>query len=136
MKTSYFIKSKEENQIGNVKPHQHEKIKNTGRTKPNKKKNKLARYELALKHNVFHSKNCLIIGQLNVNRSQPGLEPLNFTVYITSRINVNSSKVSDFHFQIGTLTSKDPAPEQKLLVLFKAPHPQKPPGTNYQQSPS
>ncbi len=95
------------------------------------RKSKLARHELALKHNVFHSKNCLII-QLNVIRSQPGLEPLNFAVYITSKINVNSSKVSDFHFQIGTLMS---TPEQKLPVLFKAPDPQRPPGTDYQQSP-
>ena len=100
------------------------------------RKSKLARHELALKHNVFHSKNCLIIGQLNVNRSQPGLEPLNFTVYITSKINVNSSKVSDFHFQIGTLMSKDHAPEQKPMVLLRAPGPQRPPVTNYQQSPS
>ncbi len=65
------------------------------------RKSKLARHELALKQNVFHSKNRLIIGQLIVNISQPGLEPLNFAVYITSKINVNSSKMSDFHFQIG-----------------------------------
>jgi hypothetical protein len=100
------------------------------------RKSKLARHKLALKHNVFHSKNCLIISQLNVIRSQPGLEPLNFAVYITSKINVNSSKMSDFHFQIGTLMSKDPTPEQTLPVLFKAPDPQRPPGTDYQQSPS
>jgi len=135
MKISYFIK-RERRSNKNVKPHQlRKKVKNIGRTKPKKKKNKLARHKLALQHDVFNSKNYLIIRQLHVNSSQPSLEPLNFTVYIASKINVNSSKVSDFHFQIGTLMSKDHAPEQKLLILFRAPSPQRPPGTNYQQSP-
>jgi hypothetical protein len=53
VKISYFIKSKEENQNGNVKPHQHEKIKKkTQVAQKIKKKNKLARQKLALKHNV------------------------------------------------------------------------------------
>jgi hypothetical protein len=62
-----------------------EKIKNTGRTKPNKKKNKLTRQQLALKRDVFNSKNCLIIRQLNVHRSQHNLEPLNSTFHATDR---------------------------------------------------
>ncbi len=85
VKISYFIKSKEENQNGNVKPHQHEKIKNTGRTKPKKEKNKLARQKLALKHNVFSSKNYPIIRQLNAHRSQHDLDPINFTFHATDR---------------------------------------------------
>jgi hypothetical protein len=61
-------------------------------------------------------------------------QPLNFTVQIASKINDNSFQVSDFHFQIGTLMSKDHAHEQKLLVLFRVPSSQKPPVTNSQQS--
>ena len=49
------------------------------------------------------------------------------------KINDNSSQVSNFHFQISTLMSKHHAHEQKLLVLFRTPSPQRPPGTNYQQ---
>jgi hypothetical protein len=136
MKINYFIK-RERRSNKNVKPHQTEKkVKNKGRTKPKKKKNKLARHKLALQHDVFNSKNCPIIRQLHVNSSQPSLEPLNFTVYIASKINISSSQVSDSHFQIGTLMSKDHAPEQKLLILFRAPSPQRPPGTNYEQSTS
>jgi hypothetical protein len=82
----------------------------------------------------FNSRNCLILGQLNVNKSQPSLEQLNFTVRNASEISDNSFQVSNFHFQIGTLMSKDHAHEQKLLVLFRAPSPQKPPVTNCQQS--
>jgi transcription initiation factor IIF auxiliary subunit len=136
MKISYFIKRKRRsNEKGQTSSTQ-KKVKNIGRTKPKKKKNKLARHKLAIKHDVLNSKNCLKIRQLHDNSSQPSLEPLNFTVYIASEINDNSSKVSDFHFQIGTLMSKDHAPEQKLLVLFRAPGPQRPPGTDYQQSPN
>jgi hypothetical protein len=50
-----------------------------------RKKNKLARQQLALKNDVFNSKNCLIIRQLNVHRSQHNLEPLNFTFHATDR---------------------------------------------------
>jgi hypothetical protein len=61
-------------------------------------KNKLARHKLALKHNVFNSKNCLIIRQLDVHRNQHNLEPLNFTFHATDR-----SKSSLF---LGTIVQK------------------------------
>ncbi len=82
----------------------------------------------------FNSKNCLILGQLNVHRRQPNLEPLNLTVKIASKISNNSFQVSDFNFQIGTLTLKSHEVELKLLVLFRVPSSQKPPVTNCQQS--
>jgi hypothetical protein len=108
VKISYFIKSKEENQNRNVKPHQHKKIKNTGRRKQIKKKNKLARQKLALKHDVFNSKNCLIIRQLNVHRNQHNLDPLNFTSHATDR-----SKSSLF---LGTIVRKG-----KITSILEAP---------------
>jgi hypothetical protein len=137
MKINYFIK-RERRSNKNVKPHQTGKKLKTkvAQNQKKKKKNKLARHKLALQHDVFNSKNRPIIRQLHVNSSQPSLEPLNFTVYIASKINISSSQVSDSHFQIGTLMSKDHAPEQKLLILFRAPSPQRPPGTNYEQSTS
>ncbi len=88
----------------------------------------------ALKHDAFSfkkKKKLSIAEQINVTSSQPRLEPLNLTVYIALKINDNSSKVSDFHSQIGTLMSKAHAPEQKLLVLFRTSGPQRPPVTNY-----
>ncbi len=136
VKISYFIKRKVENQNGNVKPHKHEKIKNTGRTK-HKKKNKLARQKLALKRDVFNSKNCLIKRQLNVHRSQHNLDPLNFTFHATDRSKSSlflgtivqkgiitsileaPAKSVRSNSQIGTLIIKSKAPKHWLQLLLK-----------------
>ncbi len=82
MKVSYFIKRKRKSNR-DVKPHQHrKKVKNISHTKLYKKR---ARQKLALKHDVFNSKNCLIIRQLDVHRSQHNLESLNFTFHAADR---------------------------------------------------
>ncbi len=135
MKNSYFIKRKRRSNK-DVKPHQHrKKLKNTGRTKPNKKKeNKLARHKLALKTRRFQ------LQELSNNKAakcqQKPAQPraAEFHNLHRFKINDNSSQVSNFHFQISTLMSKDHASEQKPLVLFRAPSPQRPPVTNYQRS--
>ncbi len=135
MKISYFIK---EEKTATPTIRQQDKLtRNLEKTSKHKSRETVQEKntpQISTDTKRINSKNYLILGQLNVNRSQPSLEPLNFTVQITSKINDNSSQVSDFHFQIGTLMSKNHANDQKLLVLFRAPSPQKPPVTNYQQS--
>jgi len=101
----------------------------------------------------FDSKNCLIIGQLAVHRSQLNLELLDFTLQTTdrskhslflgtlvqkeiiaSKISDISFQVSDFNFQIGTLMFESHALEQRLPVLFRVRSSPKPPVINCQQS--
>ncbi len=133
MKISYFIKERKNGKANDSSTRQtHEKHrKKTSKHKSRETvQEKRSTPQISTDTKRINSKNCLILGQLNVNRSQPSLEPLNFTVQIAPKINDNSSQVSDFHFQIGTLMSKDHAHEHKLLVLFRAPSPQKPPVTN------
>ncbi len=86
MKISYFIKKKKEIKHRHQTASTNKKNKSISRTKPNKEREtELASDKLTLKHDVFNSKHCSMLKQLNVNRSQPSLEPLSFTVYVASK---------------------------------------------------
>jgi hypothetical protein len=107
------------------------------RTICEKKKNKLARHKLALTHNVFHSRNCLIIGQRNVYKNQRNIEPLDFTLKPQVAENIASFLAPKFkksdHFinkrhqlqivqiqpQKKLAMFKSHALEQRLLILLK-----------------
>ena len=107
MKIGYFIK---ENKMETSTLHQHGILtQNSGKTSKHKShrtkqgKEQNSTPQISTDTRRFNSKNCLILGQLNVHRSQLSLELLNFTVQIASKISDNSFQVSDLNFRIGTL---------------------------------
>ena len=82
MKIGYFIKEKKD-QNGNVKLHQRsEKTLRTQVAQNQIRKEQISTPQISTKKqdDVFNTKNGPIIRQLNVNRSQPSLGPLSFTV--------------------------------------------------------
>jgi hypothetical protein len=86
MKISYFIKERK-----TEKPtiRQHNKLtRNFEKTSKHKSRETVREKstpQISTDTKRINSKNRLILGQLNVNRSQPSLEPLNFTVQIASK---------------------------------------------------
>ena len=96
------------------------------------------------------SKNCLVIGQLAVHRSQLGLELLDLTVQatnrrencvlllpvlqedvVTSKIHHISLQMLDSGLEVRLLMLKPHPLKQRLLVLFQVLTATKPPVTNY-----
>ncbi len=157
MKIGYFI---EENKMETSTLHQHgilaqnsEKTSKHKPHRPEQEEEQNSTPQVSTDTRRFGSKNCLIIGQLNVHRSQLGLELLDFTIQTTdrskhsvffgtlvqkeiiaSRISDISFQGSDFNFQIGTRMFESHVLEQRLLVLFRVLRSPKPPVINYQQS--
>jgi hypothetical protein len=157
MKIGYFIK---ENRMETSTLHQHgiltqnsEKTSKHKSHRTEREKEQNSTPQISTDTQRFDSKNCLIIGQLAVHRSQLGLELLKFTVQTTdcskhslflgtlvqkeiiaSKISDISFQVSNFNFQIGTLMFESHALERRLLVLFTVLSSPKPPVINCQQS--
>ena len=134
MKIRYFIKKK----IETPTHHHHgilkQKFRKTSKHKSHRteqEKEQNSTPQISTDTRRFDSKNCLIIGQLAVHRSQLNLELLDFTLQTTdrskhslflgtlvqkeiiaSKISDISFQVSDFNFQIGTLIFESYALEQ------------------------
>ncbi len=137
MKIRYFIKKKIETSTHHHHGILKQKFRKTSKHESRKneqEKEQKSTPQISADTRRLNSKNCLILRQLNVHRSQPILEPLNFTVQIASRISDNSFQVSNFNFQSGTIIFKSYEVEQRLLVLFKVRSSRKPPVINRQQS--